>query len=162
MKFSKWTSIKGILLAALILFWLPLFLQPKASSAPFENVVQSAMAGLDLGSYPQKDVQSIKALLKTDPSSYENIAFFRTDDGLNASELVIAKFSSSQSAQEFASKMEERRSAQENMYAGYAPEAEKLMKDAQIIVMGNYGIYVSGNEAPAFVSQFEKAVKEGV
>ena len=153
---------KILTVIALLVFWFPLFMQPKDSSTPYETVAAATLANLDLTDYPQKSIQTIKSLLKVDPALYENIDLYRTDDGMNDRELVIAKFANKDAADDFATKMEERRSSQEHLYSGYAPDAEKLIKDGQVLVLGNYGIYVTGEQASSFVSQFEKAVREGV
>ncbi len=158
MKNNLYVIIKIVLICALLFLIVPHFLRPKDSSVPFEQVVRQTVQDMNMDLYPQRNNQEIKRYLNLDPTQYENIAFYRTTDALNASELLIVRFKEDDQAQAFEETIKKRMASQEKIYSGYAPEQAKLVKEGVVRVEANYAIYAVGSEHAQLLSQFEESL----
>ena len=152
-------ACKAVLLVLLVLMVAPHFFKPKNSDAPFEQVVSQTMQDIDQNVYPQRDNQAIKRYLGLEPASYENIAFYRTEDAMNASELVIVRFRDDTQAAPFEEAVNKRMESQKKIYQGYAPEQEHLVKEGRVDIEANYALYVVGPQARAIDKQFKESLR---
>lgn len=158
-KEQLYIAIKGVLVVLLAAMIIPHFVMPKNSNVPFDTVVQKTTAGLDMELYPSCTAQDIKRYLGLVPSQYEQVAFYRTSDALNASELLIVQFKEDGQAADFKQKIGERMRSQEKIYAGYAPEQEQLVKDGIVFVRANYALYMVGAQVSLAKQQFAQGLR---
>lgn len=128
------------------------------SQKPFETVLKNTLVNVDMDKYPQKDILSLRRYFGLDPAMFENSAFYRTDDAMDAQEIVLVHFDNAQAGQTFAQKAKERQKAQTTTYEGYAPDQFAMMQNARLVVEDNYALYVVGPQSDQIVSQFEKAL----
>lgn len=143
---SKYTILKGILLAVLFAFWIPFFLPSGIySSVPFDQVVQKVTADLDTAVYQEQDAQAIRRYIGADPSQYENIALYRVDDAMSASELLIASTEDQNALDQLEKAVDARIASQDSIYEGYAPEQKALVEGALQDRQKNYYIYYIGS-----------------
>ncbi len=150
--------IKGGCILALLMLVVPLFQTEPMSNAPFDQVLQATIEGVDMSKYPQKDVLALKRYLDLDASMFEQIAFYRSENAMDADELVLAKFNTEEAKKSFLDAIQKRIESQTTTYEGYAPEQYDLMKKGKLISHANYGLYVVGPQAEQIASQFEKSL----
>lgn len=152
---------QAILLAALLLFWLPDITSTRTvSSASFDTILSALQADVDAGTYPEAETVTLKRAFQIDPETFDDIAFLRTNDAMNASELLIAKCSTQDQLDAFAKAARYRQDSQYNVYASYAPAQAALVQDALIDIQGNYALYYVGENPEAVQTLFETALEE--
>lgn len=133
-------------------------LQEKPSTASFSSVYTKTIKNADMENYPEKNKLQIEEYFQISPDLFEEVQFDRTDDALNANELLLVKFDNDAAALKFEEAVNSRIDAQKNTYESYAPEAYDLVKDAQVRIHKNYALYVVGSEAKKIADQFEEAL----
>lgn len=151
----------GIMIICVIAFLnvlAPAFIKKPKSDTPFDQVVQKTLEGIDMTNYPSQDVQSVRRFFQLDPQHFDQIAFYRTNDAMSADELLIVQFSDPKSADQFKDCVEKRIQDQINVYSGYAPEQENIMKNAIVDIYQNYALYVSGPQADQIEQNFINAL----
>lgn len=152
---------QAVLLAALLLFWLPDITSTRTvSSASFDTVLSTLQADVDADTYPEAETVTLKRAFQIDPETFDDIAFLRTNDAMNASELLIAKCSTQEQLDAFAKAARYRQDSQYNVYASYAPTQAALVQDALIDIQGNYALYYVGENPEAVQTLFETALEE--
>lgn len=151
-------GVKGLCILAIIGMIFPLFAFSKVSNRTFDEVLNGTIQNMDMTKYPEKDMLALKRYFNLDAAQFERIVFYRSDDAMDAEELVLAQFNSEEARQAFQETMEKRIESQMTTYEGYAPDQLALMKEAQLVVYDNYGLYVVGAQADQIVNQFEASL----
>lgn len=151
---------RGIVLACLVLFVVMNIKVPSISNVPFDTVWKKAVDTIQLEGYSTMSNQEIKRFLNLNPQEYKNIRFLRIDDPMQADEMVIVEFQSTDQSKDFEEKVKAHMDSQNQIYDGYAPEEAKLVKKGIVDVKGNYALYVVGPDAKKIEKQFESGLKE--
>lgn len=156
---NPYTAGIAALLAVLVIFLTVTFTSRKIhSSASFDQVNAAILENLDANIYPRQGVQKLRRDLKLDSSDAQNIAWYRMDDAMSASELLVVQFSEEQQ-EALESAVIKRKNAQQTLYEGYAPEQAETMKNALIDFQGNYGIYYTGLDGQKIDQAFLNALR---
>lgn len=151
-------GMKGLCILAIIGMIFPLFAFSKVSNRTFEEVLTGTIQNMDMTKYPEKDMLALKRYFNLDSTHFEQIVFYRSDDAMDAEELVLAQFNSQEARHAFQEAMEKRITSQTTTYEGYAPDQLELMKNARLVVYDNYGLYIVGAQADQIVNQFETSL----
>lgn len=152
-KFAKY-----IVLILLALFFVTQLWQKPNSKANFDDVVGNTIKDVDMSSLELQDNLAIKRFLGLAPEEYSNIVYFKNIDSMQASEILIVKFSSNDQASKFKEVMNQRIENQKNIFDGYIESESNLLKNAIIDVQANYAIYVVSQDANTILSQFRRAL----
>lgn len=158
---KKWKIGQSIVLILILLFMAQFLIIPKDSTTPFKTVEKDTIQNIKKSEYTKQDNQEIRRFLSVDPSRYENIAYYKNNDDMQASEIVIVKFGSNDQAKAFEDAMHQRIKNQINVYEGYLPKQADVLKEAVVYTQGNYGIYVTNKKAQMIISQFKQSVGKG-
>lgn len=157
---SRFTLIKAGLLVLLALLWAPYFMQNTlVSPSRFDDVKALVLKDLDAEFYPQQDNQKIKRYLALDPADYLRIEFFRTDNTLDAQELVLVQYPAGEDTSALQEQINNRIKSQMNIFEGYAPEQYALVSQNLQDYQGNYALYYVGENPSAVKTAFENALK---
>lgn len=157
----KWRLIQGIVLILILVFMAQFAIVPADSATPFQTVQKDTLKGIKISDYTKQDNQKIRRFLSLEPSTYKNVAYYKNNDDMQASEIVIVKFSSNDQAKRFTEGMNRRIKDQINVYEGYLPKEADLLKAAIVYTQGNYGLYVTNKKAQTISSQFKTSLKKG-
>lgn len=159
-KLTKYTIIRIVLVVLLLALWIPAFLPSGIYSSQSMDTVASALtSSLSEDIYPKQGTQAIKRYLKIDPNDFDSIAFYRNDDAMSASEMLIASSSDQALLDSLQKAVEARINSQASVYEGYAPEQKALMDEALVDVQGNYVLYYVGDEPAKMDAAYIKALK---
>ena len=138
MKKYIFTILKGFVLIGFIILLSTNFSYDKDSTKTMEEVQSKTIENINLDGLSQQDNLSMKRFLDLDPSQYESVIYYKSDDAMSASEFVLVKFKD--------------RSQQEP----FKETIEKRVKNH-----GNYGLYAVKKDANTMNDQFKKVLSEG-
>lgn len=153
-----WIWITQILLVfALVLFWVPQFInRDLASDQPFETVSQKVLAALDASLYPAQDAQAMRRAIKLDQMTA--MGFWRQSDLMSAQELVIVQFDPDQK-ETVQEALNARQTSQTAVYEGYAPEQAEQTRNGVVDVENNYALYYVGDNGDQIKEAFINALE---
>ncbi|MCF0105829.1 MAG: DUF4358 domain-containing protein, partial [Holdemanella sp.] len=89
---------------------------------------------------------------------FENIIYYKNNDTMQASEIVIVKFKDNKQAANFKEAMLTRIKNQHTIFDGYIEKEETLLNSAIIDLQANYALYVVGEDATAIDKRFVQAL----
>ena len=146
MKKYIFTILKGFVLIGFIILLSTNFSYDKDSTKTMEEVQSKTIENIKLDGLSQQDNLSMKRFLDLDPSQYESVIYYKSNDAMSASEFVLVKFKDHY---------------QQEPFEGYAPQQAELLKNAIIDIHGNYGLYAVKEDANTMNDQFKKVLSEG-
>ena len=158
---KKGWILQGIVFLCILLFIGSFLRVPSNSKTPFGTVVSDSTKSLKLDDYTLEDNRGIRRFLGIDPSTYTSITYYKNNDDMQASEIVVVQFKENSQASSFEQAMEKRVDNQNNIYASYLPKQATLVKNAVIYTQANYGIYVVNKDTDTIVSSFKESLKKG-
>lgn len=155
--------VMEVVIGAVLLVFLLLQIPASGihSSASFETIEQKMTAGLDPNVFAAQDPLKVHRYLGVDPSAFEKIALFRSDDAMSASEMVVVQFANDEQKQQFEQAVQKRIDSQHDIYSGYAPEQAAVMENALMSIQDNYGLYYAGDNPAGAIQLFEQVLREG-
>lgn len=152
---------QGIVFLCMLIFIGSFLRVPSNSKTPFGTVVTDSTKTLSLDDYTLEDNRGIRRFLGIDPSTYEAITYYKNNDDMQASEIVVVQFKENNQSSSFEEAMNKRIENQNNIYASYLPKQATLVKNAVIYTQANYGIYVVNQNTDAILSSFKESLKKG-
>ena len=152
--------LKAIVLVILIIFLGFQIQVPKMHEEKFDTVLKSSIHDVDLNEYEMMSNQEIRRFLSLDPNESKEIAFYRNNDPMKASEIVLVQFNNMDQKQTFEEEMHKRIDNQTSIFEGYIDEEVQLLKHAIVHVDGNYALYVVGDFSKDVESQFLESIGE--
>lgn len=161
MKKYIFTILKGFVLIGFIILLSTNFSYDKDSTKTMEEVQNKTIENINLDGLSQQDNLSMKRFLDLDPSQYESVIYYKSDDAMSASEFVLVKFKDHSQQEPFKETIEKRVKNQKGIFEGYAPQQAELLKNTIIDTHGNYGLYAVKKDANTMNDQFKKVLSEG-
>lgn len=161
MKKYIFTILKGFVLIGFIILLSTNFSYDKDSTKTMEEVQSKTTENINLDGLSQQDNLNMKRFLDLDPSQYESVIYYKSDDAMSASEFVLVKFKDHSQQEPFKETIEKRVKNQKGIFEGYAPQQAELLKNAIIDIHGNYGLYAVKKDANTMNDQFKKVLSEG-
>ncbi len=152
---------QGIIFLCILIFIGSFLRVPSNSQTPFGTVVSDSTKSLNLDEYTLEDNRGIRRFLGVDPSTYESITYYKNNDDMQASEIVVVQFKDNSQSSSFEEAMNKRIENQNNIYASYLPKQATLVKNAVIYTQANYGIYVVNKNTDSILSSFKESLKKG-
>lgn len=92
MKKYIFTILKGFVLIGFIILLSTNFSYDKDSTKTMEEVQSKTIENINLDELSQQDNLSMKRFLDLDPSQYESVIYYKSNDAMSASEFVLVKF----------------------------------------------------------------------
>lgn len=154
LKTHIFSVLKSLIIILMCIFLYFTFSKPQASINDFATVQNGMLNNIDLSTMELKDNISIKRFLNLEPEMFENIIYYKSQDALNADEIVLVKFKSADDAKTFEEKMKTRIDEQTNIFSGYAPEQADKLKNSIIDVRVNYACMIVSQNAKTIHEQF--------
>lgn len=153
--------LQAIVLVCIVLFVGQFLIQPQDSPAAFDTVLAATTEGEDLSGLSEADNNDIKRYLGLNPSQFEQIAYYKNKDAMQATEFVVVKFADHSQASTFEAAVEARIASQKNIYDGYLPDEASRMTSAVVYTRANYGIYAVGDNNQAMLARFQTCLESG-
>lgn len=153
--------IQGILFLCILLLIGSFLSVPSNSQTPMETVVSDTCSSLKLEDYTLEENKNIRRFLSIDPTTYSGVTYYKNNDDMQASEIVIVQFKENSQSDAFKTAMEQRKNNQSNVYSGYLPEQATLVNNAVIYTQANYGIYVVNKDTESILTTFKTSLKKG-
>lgn len=150
--------LKGLIIGLMCIFLYFTFSTPQASTKDFASVQNGMLNNIDLSTMELKDNISIKRFLDLEPEMFENIIYYKSQDALNADEIVLVQFKSSNDAKTFEDKMKARIDEQTNIFSGYAPEQADKLNNSVIDIQVNYACMIVSQDAKTIHDQFLRSL----
>ncbi len=145
---------KGIVLVLILMCIGTQVIQPADSTVAFKTVQKATLNKVDLDSLSSLDNKAIKRYLKLNPDDYASVKYYRSTDTMQADEIVLVKFKSHEQHEAFRRAMNDRKQEQLKVYEGYQPTAVKLLKQSELTIHANYGLFVVHKDADTITAQF--------
>lgn len=92
MKKYIFTILKGFVLIGFIILLSTNFSYDKDSTKTMDEVQSKTIENINLDELSQQDNLSMKRFLDLDPSQYESVIYYKSNDAMSASEFVLVKF----------------------------------------------------------------------
>ena len=158
---NKYTVLELICTAALIAFIIILFVS-RASGGTQKRVKEIAAPVLKVADISEMNKKSAAYAAKTfgfDTEKEEGILYYKNDNIMNVSELLIIKLKDPKDAQEFKTKITERVENQKALFKNYAPDQYSLLEQSIIQTDANTVFYCTAVNAPEIYDAFKQALK---
>lgn len=153
--------LRGIVLVCLILFVGQYLIVPKDSTTPFDTVAKDSVKDVKLTDYTVQENRNVRRFLSIDPTEYKNVRYYKNNDTMQSSEIVIIQFKSNDQADAFKQAMQKHVDDQINIFDGYLPKEADLLKQCKIVTKANYGIYVTNKKVDDIVNDWQQSLKKG-
>lgn len=157
---KRYLIVKLLLLIGLIAFFANCFVLPTDSTLPFRTVFRDTTKKTSVRNLVQKDNVEIKRILSIEPSDYEEIRFYKSNDIMLADEFLMVKFKSHDDWDPFRYAMEKHIEKIADIYQDYRPDESKKIKKYVVNIQGNYGYFYIGEDASQIATQFADALEE--
>lgn len=153
-----YSILKGILLIIFAVLLAGHIIQPSDSNKTLPEITAETLKDIDMLSMVEKTPNDVKLFLQLNPGDYKEIVYYKSDDVMQPSEILIVHFNSQDQYDAFESAVNAHVNSQANIFEGYAQEQYELTQSAVIQRYGNYGIFVIHPDAMVIYSQFRKAL----
>ncbi len=153
-----YSILKGILLIVFVVLIAGHIIQPTDSDKTLTEITAATIQDIDMLSMVEKTPNDVKLFLQLNPGDYKEIVYYKSDDVMQPSEILIVHFNSGEQYDAFESAVTAHVNSQANIFEGYAQEQYELTQAAIIQRYGNYGFFVIHPNAAVIYSQFRKAL----
>ena len=139
------SALKYILAALALVFMVGMYLigiTPSTSLAALSDSLASTEQAQALDA---ENPQQVVRYLGIYPEDCVEIHYWKSSDGMNASELAVAQASDSAQVSALQAAFEARVADQKTAFSGYAPEQEAKLASYVLKTRGNYVFYAVGS-----------------
>ncbi|MGN0709650.1 MAG: DUF4358 domain-containing protein [Anaerovoracaceae bacterium] len=98
--------------------------------------------------------RQLMQFMNIDASQYAGVLYYKSEDAMNATELVIVKVSNKSDLDGVQDEMEDRIQSQLKIFEGYAPEQVALLNNAVITKRGSYIFYCTAKQPEKYEEVF--------
>lgn len=154
----KYTIAKYLTIVLIGIFVAMMILSQKQSGATFEDVRSKVEAAIDHETMIDAGTKGFRRYYKLKEQAYDGVMVYQSLSGISADEVVLVKVKDRDQIEELTKAIEERRESRINDFAGYAPEEEAIMKQAELLVKGNYVLFLPCRNAPEIKEAFLHAL----
>ncbi len=155
---GKLTIIKYIIIAAFAAFIGWCVYSQHVKNIPFETVRSQVEAAIDQETMQEAGNKGFARFYGLNSSDYEGILLYQSTSGMSADEVLLVKAKDREQIEVLTEAVESRRASRINDFSGYAPEEAKTMEDAELIVKGNYMLFLPYPQAEEVKQAFLSAV----
>ena len=149
------TAAKYLCLVLLVLFLVLQFTGNRQSATPFADMSKAVSDAAVKDNMQAGDNQMIRRLYKLDPAEYEGMLLYYPSTNMGAEELLLIKLADPSQAEAAEAAIMQRWEAQRNVFEGYAVDPYELLGHYQLLVRGNYILYITAEDPQPVVKAFE-------
>lgn len=160
MKSIKYTLAKYLILLAIAGFVVLCVLANKGSTAPFENVRSAVEGVIDPESMRDAGNKGLRRYYKLKETEFDGVLLYQSVSGMSAEEILLLKVKDPSQLEAVKAAIEKRREARINDFAAYAPNEAALLENAELIVKGEYLLYLPYSGADQVKEAFLTALGE--
>ena len=139
------SALKYVLAALAFVFMAVMYLSGVTPQTSLSDVSESLAAVESVQALEQENAQEIVRYLGIYPEDCKEIHYWKSSDGMNASEVAIAEAADSDQVSALQTAFKQRVSDQETAFSGYAPEQEAKLASYVLKTKGNYVFYAVGS-----------------
>lgn len=150
--------IKWILVALIVCFMMYSLMGNRISKADFDSVWNAALAKADTAKMQEGSNQMIRRLYGLDPAQFDEIRMDYPKTNMGAEEILLVKMKNTDDQDVVRTAMESRKKTQMNNFNGYGTYQYAMLEKSQIVIRGNYALFVSAEHASDVVQAFERAL----
>ena len=152
--FLRWTVLAGF--AVLLVFFAG---KNRISRASLPEVAAAVEASVEFHNVTEGSDSMVKRLYDIDPAAYASVRLLYLSSNMDADELLIVKLADVSQQREVRAAMEKRLATQKKSFDGYGTFQYALLCDhAEIVLRGNYAIFVVNDHSADAVTAFEKSL----
>lgn len=137
--------IKYLLTVFVAVFMVLIYMSGITPSTPLATVADSMVEIPSVQELAMENSQQIVRYLSLYPEDYKELHYWKSTDGMNASEVVIAEAVDSEQMAKLKAAILQRVSDQRTAFNGYAPEQEAKLDSYVLKTRGNYLFYAVGS-----------------
>jgi hypothetical protein len=150
--------LKGILLIVFVFLLAGRIFQPTDSDKPLTEISAQTLKNIDMLSMVEKTPNDVKLFLQLNPGDYKEIVYYKSDDVMQPSEILIVHFNSRDQYDAFESAITSHVNSQANIFEGYAPEESSMLSDHILIGRKGYVLFYVGENQEAVASAFSQSL----
>ena len=152
------TSLRIIVVAALLIFMIVLQVGNRSSNASLESVSQEVLGAADQEGMQESNNRMFQKFYGLDAQDYEGVTLYSPVSNMDAQELLIVKLKDSSQAEAVTEAINSRLETQMNSFEGYGIEQYAMLEDHILDVQGNFILYVVNPNAQAADDAFRNSL----
>lgn len=150
--------MKYVVLLLTVVYIVLLMLYASGSSRPFEEVGAEVAAALDAEVLSEQDAARLKRNFGLNAADFDGVMYYASESNVSAEEVLLIKVSRDSQVRQVTAALERRLASRENDFEGYAPEQERMLKDAVQSVRGSYVFFAVSPDAGEYLSAFNRSL----
>lgn len=135
-----------------------LLMYTSGSTKPFEQVGKAVEDSISAGALVKQDSQALKRYYGLNSADYEGVVFYSAEFSISAEEVLLIEVKSEKQVQQVRDAIEKRLESRISAFEGYAPEQERLLEDAQLLVRGRYIFLAVSPDAELYAAAFTESL----
>lgn len=148
--------IKYVCVLCMVGFVLLEFTSNRVSKTDFDTMSKAIEKAVDVFTMELADNQRVKRFYGLDPAQFENVLFYCPTSNMGAEELLLIQLKDVNQAESTKEAIEKRLATQKKNFDGYGTYQTAMLNEAQIVVKGNYILFISSENPDKVVSTFNK------
>ncbi len=150
--------LKYAVLVVIAVYVAALMIFTSGSTKAFVEVEKSVEAVVDTDALQKADAQGLKRYYGLNSADYDGVMLYTSVSSMSAQEVLLIRTKTDDQVQAVKQAVEQRLENRKNDFAGYAPEQEKLLEQAQISVRGKYIFFASSPDAEKYKQAFSESL----
>lgn len=141
------TTAKYVILAAIAVFIAGCVYTQHQGNVPLEEVRAAVEQAIDQETMTDAGNKGFTRFYGLNSSDYDGVLLYQSASGMSADEILLVKVKDREQLEPLTESINGRRSARISDFSGYAPEEEAIMEEAELIVKGNYVLFLPYSQA---------------
>lgn len=154
----KYTVAKYVTAVLIGVFVVVMILAQRQPKVPFDQVRQAVEQAIDHETMTDAGIKGFRRHYKLRENDYDGIMVYQSLSGMSAEEVLLVKVRDRSQIEGLTDAIEARRESRMNDFAGYAPEEEALMQQGELLVKGNYVLFLPYRKAAEVKQAFLQAL----
>lgn len=156
---NKRSCVKLLLVIFLVIIFKGCTTFSDTQNILVNNIVKEIQVAHDLSSMREGDGKALKRYYGLNSNDLEEFCLYLPSSTMDVDEILIVKVKNKKQIESIEDSMEERANKQLESFKDYAPEQANLIENNEIVVRGNYVIFVISKDAEAIKDKFKEAIK---
>ncbi|MDO4616973.1 MAG: DUF4358 domain-containing protein [Lachnospiraceae bacterium] len=147
-----------MILAAIAAFVIYLVLSQRQANLPFSDVSAQVEQAIDQELLRDAGTKGLSRYYGLNSSDYEGVLLYQSVSGMSADEVLLIKVKNREQMERVTEAVEARRESRINDFTGYAPEEAAVMEAGELIIRGNFCLFLPCSEAAVIKEAFLQAL----
>lgn len=156
----KYTAAKYLILLAIAGFVVFSVISNRSSKAPFEDVRAAVEQSIDAQAMRDVGNKGLRRYYKLKETEFDGVLMYQSVSGMSAEEILLLKVKDPTQIETVKESIEKRRETRINDFAAYAPNEAALMEQAELLVKGEYVLFLPYSKADEVKAAFITALGE--